>query len=355
MKSRAGVLVTTVLYFGASYYAVAARVPTQQRGGDAGDQADAGRGQQVTANDQPERPVTITAIPNVIAANAKWKFLYASGDNADGLVSSTDGSLLFAQWQGNRIGKIDKNDKVSVLLENTNNTGALAIDSHGRLLGAERSCFWVELPEEQCKVPSAIGVLAPERKVLADSVNGKSLRRINDLVVAKNGGVYFNGPAGLDYMSPTGVVTSIGSNDLRTNGIILSRDEKVLYVTNAMTIVAFDINPDGTVTNQRVFGKLDGGGGDGMTIDAEGRLYTCTPAGLQVHSPDGNFIGLIPTPRGCVSVAFAGSDKKSLYFVGAGGNGPDGRPLRAPAGTRNNARSIYRIQMIAQGFKGRAK
>jgi gluconolactonase len=56
-----------------------------------------------------------------------------------------------------------------------------------------------------------------------------------------------------------------------------------------------------------------------------------------------------------ISVAFAGPDKKTLYVVGSGALDADGKEHATPAGVRNNAKSIFKIPMIAQGFKGRAK
>ena len=66
------------------------------------------------------------------------------------------------------------------------------------------------------------------------------------------------------------MVTKYGEN-ITPNGIILSADEKMLYVTNGPTLAAFDVQADGSLTNQREFAKLEGGGGgDGSTIDAPG-------------------------------------------------------------------------------------
>jgi gluconolactonase len=127
-------------------------------------------------------------------------------------------------------------------------------------------------------------------------------------------------------------------------------------VTNGRVIVAFDVQPDGTVKNQREFGKLEAGGsGDGMAIDTEGRLYISTDPGVQVLSPEGKYLGVIPTPRGAISVAFSGPNKKTLYVVGSGALGPDGTEFRTPEGVRNNAKTIYKIEMLATGFQGRAK
>jgi gluconolactonase len=137
---------------------------------------------------------------------------------------------------------------------------------------------------------------------------------------------------------------------------MLSPDEKIVYVTNGAVIVAFDIRSDGTVANRRDFGKLEAGGaGDGMAIDAAGRLYVTSAPGVQVFSPEGKYLGLIPTPRSVISVAFSGPDKRFLYVVGSGALGPDGRELTPPEGVRNNAKTIYKLRMSARGFTGRAK
>jgi len=192
------------------------------------------------------------------------------------------------------------------------------------------------------------------RKVLADNFAGKGLGRVNDLVADKKGGAYFTS-GGAFYLSPSGQVSSIGEN-LRTNGIMLSPDEKTLYITNGPVIAAFDVQPDGSVKNQREFGKLEAGGnGDGMAIDAAGRLYVSTNPGVQVLSPEGQYLGLIPTPRNAISSAFSGPGKKTLYVACLGALGPNGQEITTPAGVRNTAMTVYTIPMLAQGFKGRAK
>ena len=308
------------------------------------------------AQPAPAREVTVSEIPGVVAAGAKWTLAWQGAENADGIIGTSGGGLLFAQEQPSRVSMLDANDHVSYYVEDTHGAGALAIDAKGRLLAVQRTCTDPGGHPDQCTEPTKVVVLAhgAKRTVLADNYQGKSLGRLNDLMVDKKGGVYFNG-AGTFYVNPQGQVSSIGEN-IRTNGILLSRDEKTLYVTNAAQIVAFDIQPDGTVKDQRVFAMLEAGGpGDGMAIDSEGRLYVSSRPGIQVISSEGKYLGLIPTPREAISVAFSGPGKKTLYVVGSGALGPDGSELRTPEGVRNNAKSIYKISMLAQGFAGRAK
>jgi gluconolactonase len=300
------------------------------------------------------REVTVTAIPGVVAAGAKWALAWQGTDNADGIVGTSDGGLLFAQEQPNRISKLDRNDRVSVFIENTHGAGAIAIDAKGRVLAVERTCTDPGGHPDECKEPTAIGVLAPDRKALADSVEGKSLGRLNDLVADKKGGVYFTSGSAY-YMNASGTVTSLGEN-IRSNGIMLSPDGKTLYVTNGATILAFDVKGDGSTANRRDFAHLEAGGnGDGMAIDSDGRLYVTSAPGVQVFSADGKYLGVIPAPRNVISVAFAGPDKRTLYVVGSGALGSDGKEFATAEGVRNNAKTIYRIPMVARGFAGRAK
>ncbi len=298
--------------------------------------------------------VTVTAIPGVIAAGATWALAWQGTDNADGIVGTEDGGLLFAQEQPNQISRLDRNDRASVFLRDTHGTGALSVDAGGRIFAVERTCTDPGRGAAACNEPTVVGSLAPERRTLADNFEGRPLGRLNDLVVDRKGGAYFT-VGGAFYASATGLVTSLGDN-IRANGIILSRDDRVLYVTNGNSILAFDVQPDGAAVNRREFAKLEAGGaGDGLAIDAAGRLYATSAPGVQVFDESGKYLGLIPTPRSVISVAFSGPDKKTLYVVGSGALGPDGREFVTPEGVRNNAKTIYRIPMLAQGFKGRAK
>jgi gluconolactonase len=312
--------------------------------------------QRGTAQPQGAREVTVDGILGVVGAGAVWTRAWQGTDNADGLVGSDDGGLLFAQEQPNQVSKLDVNDRVSVFLRDTHGAGALSIAPGGRVLAVERTCTdpGRNAAAGPCTDPTVVGVLAPERKTIADSFNGKPLGRLNDLVADRKGGAYFT-VGGAFYASASGHVTSLGDN-IRANGIILSRDERIVYVTNGNTILAFDVQPDGTTTNRREFATLEAGGaGDGMTIDEAGRVYVTSGPGVQVFDLDGKYLGLIPTPRSVISVAFSGPGKKTLYVVGSGALGPDGREFVTPEGVRNNAKTIYRIPMIAEGFQARPK
>jgi len=319
--------------------------------------AGGGGGERGFPQPTPAKDVTTTDIPGVIKGGLKWKLVWQGPDNADGLVGAPDGGIYFAQEQPSTVGRLDKNDKFSIFVRDTHGTGALGIDHMGRLIGVERTCSDPGGHPEQCHETADLIVLAPKRQVLAHEYNGKTFWRMGELVCDSKGGVYFSDDSGTYFMNAKGQVSLVANKDVRTNGMMLSRDEKTLYVTNGKKLVAWDVQPDGTTMNQRDFATLEaGGGGDGMAIDSEGRLYvTSGDPGIQVFSPEGKFLGVVPLPRSASSVAFAGPGKKVLYGKGAGMANADGSEYRTPEGVRNNAKAIYRIDMVASGFTGRPK
>jgi len=295
---------------------------------------------QAAAQEQsgPEKPTVATAIPGVIAAGTKVERIWTGLNAGDGLIAEPNGTLLLPeQGEANTVSRVDPNGKVTLYLSDTNEAGGVAIDPKGRVIDIERHA------------PSRIRELAPERKVLADSFEGKPFQRLSDIVADKKGGVYVteSPSTSVFYLSAENKLSRVANDIKGANGIMLSPDEKTMYVTNTDDgIIAYDVQPDNTIRNRRPFAKPEGGQ-DGLAIDAAGRVYICSNLGVQVYSPKGEHLGLIPTPRGTTTLAFAGKDKKTLYVIGRGNDGPQGKSA--------TARSLYKIQMLAEGYKGRAK
>jgi gluconolactonase len=324
---------------------------------------DLAQGQAIPA---PVKVGVATEIAGVVKGGTPIERVLTGFDGLADPIGLTDGTLVFSEPGARRLHRLDKN-QVSVLVAESNESHGVTQDASGRLISAQA---W--------DGSTGIGVVHPpeSRRVLADSFEGKPFSRPNDLIVARNGGVYFTDP-GLTaqqaealvkryggkplpprlpptvyYIPPGGRAVRIEDKMIRPNGIQLSRDEKTLFISdsNGVHVIAWDIQPDGLVRNRRNFGTLEGrsqrdnglGGvktfADGMTIDNEGRLYVATGGGIEVLSAEGRHVGTIPVrcpPADCQNVAFSGPDKKTLYVAGAG--------------------SLYRVEMVAQGFKGRAK
>jgi gluconolactonase len=147
------------------------------------------------------------------------------------------------------------------------------------------------------------------KTMLCSRFEGKRLNSPNDLVLARDGSIYFTDPpyglinasyreldfSGVYRLSPDGVLTVADRSVLNPNGIGISPDSRTLYVTEQRKgWVAFDLDADGALSNKRVF--IDGvqtglGGGDGFKIDAAGNMWTSSGAGLSVFDPQGKPLG----------------------------------------------------------------
>ena len=290
---------------------------------------------------EPAAPPPSTAIPGVIAAGQTWKVVWQwEGNNADGPIAGPDGTILFANNDASNVLKVDPATGLATeLYKDTNTGGALSRSKNGALFLAVRG------------LGSGIEQLEPQRKMFASTFNGEPLDCaggvMNDLVADARGGVYFAvSGGGLFYANPRGVVSKYGEGVHAANGIILSPDEKTLYVTNGPVVLAFDVGADGALAHQRELGKLRGGqGGDGSAVDSEGRVYVATGASADVFAPSGEFLGSIKGPQGMHGVAFGGKDKKTLFGIVFYGGW----------GTPSARNRVVAIPMIAQGYLGRAK
>jgi len=165
--------------------------------------------------------------------------------------------------------------------------------------------------------------------VLTDKFEGKRYNSPNDLVVRKNGDIYFTDPfyglwgrkAELDYAGvyrlSNGEVT-LQSKEFKTpNGIVLSPDEKTCYVadTESQRIWAYDIAKDGNLTNGRAFCEHMPGNPDGIRVDVKGNLYAAASKNIAVYDPKGNLLGLIPIPETTTNCGWGGKDGKTLYVT----------------------------------------
>jgi gluconolactonase len=298
-------------------------------------------GEPAPAAPTPAPLPTSTAIPGVIVAGQTWKQVWAwEGNNADGIIAGDKGTMLFANNDASNVMRMDPATGLATVIHTDTKTGgAVSRSKNGALFLVSRG------------VPTAVLQLEPQRKVVASTFNGEPLECVggvmNDLSADSRGGVYFSVTrTGVFYADPKGVVSQYGKGVEGANGIILSADEKTLYVTNGGVVVAFDVQANGSLTNQRDFAKLRGGqGGDGAAIDSEGRLYVSTGASVDVFSPKGEFLGIIPGVPGLHGVAFGGADKKTLFAIVFYGDW----------GTPTARNRVIAIPMIAQGYTGRAK
>jgi gluconolactonase len=300
-------------------------------------------GAAAATNTEPPPAPTLPqteAIPGVLAAGQAWKVVWSwEGNNADGAIAGEDGSILFANNDASNVMKLDPaTGLATILFDLTNTGGALSRSKNGALFVAQRG------------LGSGIAQLAPQRRIFANTYLGEPLEcvggSVNDLMADARGGVYLAVTgAGVFHANPKGELTRYEGVP-NANGIILSPDEKTLYVTNGAVVVAWDVQADGSLTGLREFAKLRGGqSGDGSAVDSEGRVYVATGSSADVFSPRGEFLGSIPGPRGLHGVAFGGKDKKTLFGIVFYGGW----------GTPTARNQIVAIPMLSQGYQGRAK
>jgi gluconolactonase len=153
--------------------------------------------------------------------------------------------------------------------------------------------------------------------------------RGNDLVVRHDGLIYVTEP-GWDgkepskiwLIKPTGEKQVVDTGLKFSNGITLSPDQSLLYVSDSKShwVYSWQIKPDGTLAFKQRYYHLhvpdtaDDSGADGMEVDADGRLYVATRMGVQVCDQAGRVNCIIPTPNGkCSNLAFGGAGHDTLF------------------------------------------
>lgn len=299
-----------------------------------------------------QAPVTTTAIPGVVAAGTPVTLIKGGWDHTEGTIAAPDGTAYFTVPGENKIFRGAADDTMTVLFDAMKRddpkdpsgdrwrTTALAVDRQGRIFATRRAGKQVGI---------AIVYPPAAARFVADAYQGRPFTAANDLTMAQSGDIYFTEagmPRGVYHIRPSGEVVLATAEVGRPNGILLSRDDKTLYVSDSQSeyLLVFDVMADGTVGNRRNFAHLAGvkktdkgidPGIDGMALDSSGRVYAISHAGIEVFTPAGKALGIIPLPAKAQNLAFAGKDLKTLYVVASGG--------------------LYRIRMLAQGFAGRAK
>lgn len=213
-------------------------------------------------------------------------------------------------------------------------TNGLTLDNRNRIIACEHGNRRVSRIAKDGKLT-----------VLADHFEGKRLNSPNDVVVKKNQDIYFTDPPfgllnpgqslqdalksplrelnfnGVFRITPAGKIDAVVKDLALPNGLAFSPDEKKLYIANSAgkTWNVYDVNPDGTLGNGRIFydaGKETGPGvPDGMKVDTAGNVWATGPGGILVISPDAKLLGVIAFPEVPANCAWGDADGKTLYVT----------------------------------------
>lgn len=299
--------------------------------------------------------VTLAGIPGIVAPGTPVVLVKGGYHSSEGPMAAPDGSLYFSEPSDNRIYHVDADDNITVLFDAKRvddekgerwRLPALAMDKQGRIFACRRA--------GPGKIGIAIVYPESEARFVALSHQGKPFVAPNDLAMGKNGAIYFTDPGtgperphAVYFVKPSGDVLLATDNLERPNGILLSRDEKTLYVVDTPSeyVYAFDVKPDGTLGPRTNFARLQGirkndqgaidSGIDGIALDNDGNLYAISYAGVEVFNVKGEPLGIMNIGTKAQNLAFAGKDGKTLYITAHG--------------------SLLKIRMLAQGYRERAK
>jgi gluconolactonase len=257
---------------------------------------------------------------DLLAPGAKLEKLAGGFAFTEGPAADAQGNVFFTDQPNDRILKWDVDGKLSTFLQPCGRANGLCFDAEGNLWACadDKNELWRISPDKQVTV-------------VVKDYEGKLLNGPNDVWVRPDGGLYFTDPfykrsywkrgpkeqdvEGVYYLAPDRKKSVRVAGDLKQpNGIIGTPDGKTLYVADigAGRTYAYDIQPDGTLANRRLFCKL---GSDGMTIDSEGNVYL-TGRGVTVFDRSGKQVAHIAVNEPwTANVCFGGKDRQTLFIT----------------------------------------
>lgn len=259
----------------------------------------------------------------IIPADAKLEKLASGMRFVEGPVwiNSDGGFLIFSDIPANQLKKWSKKDGLTTFREPSNNANGNTVDRQGRLVTAEHSGRRISVTEKDGTV-----------KTVVDSYKGKKLNSPNDVVVKSDGTIWFTDPPygikpdqkeqDANYVfcfdPRTMNIKAVASDFDRPNGLCFSPDEKLLYIADSgqpKHIRVFEVTPDNSLRNGRVFCKIDVGGPDGIRCDSQGRIWSSAGDGVHIFDKNGSLIAKILVPETPANLCFGGDDGKTLFIT----------------------------------------
>jgi gluconolactonase len=281
----------------------------------------------------PASPVSFPGIANPLEGGVDVIATGYSWTEGPVWVGGEGGHLLFSDVPGNAIHSWD-GKRTTVFLAPSGYQGfpipasLREAGSNGLALGRAG----LLIADSGTRALARVDLATRQKAVFAESYQGKRFNSPNDLVVARNGAVYFTDPpfglagvqksplreltyTGVFRVTPDNQVHLIADN-LFPNGIALSPDNRILYATDNSGWMAIDLDGSGMPTGQRQFvasEKVGGARGDGMKADSAGNIWTSGRGGIYVFSPKGEHIGFAPIAGRVSNCAFGPG--RSLYVT----------------------------------------
>ena len=236
----------------------------------------------------------------------------------EGPVWSKDSFLLFSDCVTNKLHKFVPGNGVSEYAAVPEGPNGNTFDALGRL-------YTCEFRARRVIRTSKNGAV----EVLASKFEGKRLNAPNDIVVRRDGHIYFTDPAfgdqqdgreldffGVYHLTPKGDLQAIARWKTRPNGIAFSPNGKLLYVadSDARLVRVFDVDKNGEASHERVFVENIEGVPDGIKVDEKGDLFVAAK-GVHVYSEEGKQTGVIALSETPSNLAWGDPDLESLYIT----------------------------------------
>jgi gluconolactonase len=258
-------------------------------------------------------PTKNQMLSDLLIPGETWTLVGEKYRFTEGAAVNALGESFFQDIPNSKTYKVDTGGKLSELNVNAKRASGTSFGPDGRryvIAGATNQVIAYNV--------------AGEESVLADSISG------NDIVVAHNGNIYVTAPEGTEkpsklYLIRPGEKKQIVDEGLKfANGLVLSPDQTLLYVTESAThwVWIYHIRPDGTLEYKQHYGWLhvrdtdENAWSDGLRCDTAGRVYVTTRMGIQVMDQVGRVNAIIPIPAGQPSnLCFGGKNFDILYLT----------------------------------------
>ena len=266
------------------------------------------------------RHIEATTRGTLLAKDAKLEKLASGYETVEGPLYDGKGHLLFTDIPNQHIWKLNlKTLNTTLFLDDTGGANGLAFDFQGRLLMCKQKEKSLTRLEED---GTETVLLKPTRMGANKKIYPVG---VNDVVVDRKGRIYVTVPgAGSIYLldsdggNPRPVINGLKG----PNGLMLSPDEKTLYVSEykEQKLHTYEVDPTtGNPSNQRLFTQVEipsEYGCDGMTVDHLGNLYCAGPHAVRIWNPQGKLLETIAVPESPTNCTFAGPGSNMLYITG---------------------------------------
>lgn len=254
------------------------------------------------------------------------QFLFTEGPIWD----PEEKSLTFSDIADSKMWRWTERTGFTVLRTDTNKANGNAYDLEGRIVTCEHAKSRLIRTKSD----------GSDYEVLVERYEGRELNAPNDVVVKRDGVIYFSDPwfgrkptwigvgreLDLDFQGvfsfdpESETLRLLSKNFTSPNGLCFSEHEDQLYVadTPEHKIYVFDVAADGTLAHQRLFADtaFEGGGGpDGLKIDSAGRIFCAAQGGLHVYSSEGKRLGVVRAPQVIANFCFGGEDGKTVFLT----------------------------------------